>query len=695
MKFLSHLGKWIQSSAGESPELYELELQALEERVLYSAAPVPVELLGQSPEVDTNFDQVDQQLDLIEESVEQLQQEPLGPDQLQFNEDEYSLDPTDDLLDEGLDVAKATGTIHSISGTIFNDESADGLIDNDGGQVFEGVNVRLFRDGGNGNIFQVGAPAVTDATGAYSFENLEAGTYFVAVDSRTVVADQLENLGDESRVWAEQTYGGDGSILGDLDSVAQEAGFLFGGRRADVSDNLILSSNLQDAEHVNRQTLDDSNPNATEVDFGFSFNVVTNVSDGFEFDGRASQGGLRQFIENANRIVGDNHMRFVPAVDPNVQPNLDGDLSTSESYWRIELTAALTDIVSSGTTIDGQAFTATEDGLVELDLNAFNVANGFAGAVGVDGISFLQTDAPELELVGQPFFAHGLLINAFGANGDVSNVEISNLSIHGFGNGPFDAAIRVTGNGDNLTDIRIENNVIGTSPNDLQSGTETRVNDNFRGIYVTGATDGVISNNIIVGNSSAGIQLDGNAEVSRWVISDNEIAGNGGLFGTSDGIEAANTSDIEILRNAIHQNFGNGIDENASFDGSGNFTIINNSIFGNGIFDLTPEDNEGSGIRLFGDGSTVELNYIANNQYDGVTVSGNFDFAQGAIVPGIGNWISRNNFEGNGGDAIDLVRSPLNGVSFGQLVFSSVNGCLLYTSPSPRDATLSRMPSSA
>ena len=33
--------------------------------------------------------------------------------------------------------------------------------------------------------------------------------------------------------------------------------------------------------------------------------------------------------------------------------------------------------------------------------------------------------------------------------------------------------------------------------------------------------------------------------------------------------------------------------------------------------------------------------------------------------------------------------------NFADLVAGSANACLLYTSPSPRDATLSRMPSSA
>ena len=36
-----------------------------------------------------------------------------------------------------------------------------------------------------------------------------------------------------------------------------------------------------------------------------------------------------------------------------------------------------------------------------------------------------------------------------------------------------------------------------------------------------------------------------------------------------------------------------------------------------------------------------------------------------------------------------------NKIYFGEITFTPANGCLLYTSPSPRDRTRSRMPSSA
>ena len=51
----------------------------------------------------------------------------------------------------------------------------------------------------------------------------------------------------------------------------------------------------------------------------------------------------------------------------------------------------------------------------------------------------------------------------------------------------------------------------------------------------------------------------------------------------------------------------------------------------------------------------------------------------------------------NGNDGIDVIWSVLwNGRMAGnQAIWERNKACLLYTSPSPRDATLSRMPSSA
>ena len=50
---------------------------------------------------------------------------------------------------------------------------------------------------------------------------------------------------------------------------------------------------------------------------------------------------------------------------------------------------------------------------------------------------------------------------------------------------------------------------------------------------------------------------------------------------------------------------------------------------------------------------------------------------------------------GRGDEAIDLVRMLEPDLVILDIKMPGMNGCLLYTSPSPRDGLLSRMPSSA
>ena len=68
----------------------------------------------------------------------------------------------------------------------------------------------------------------------------------------------------------------------------------------------------------------------------------------------------------------------------------------------------------------------------------------------------------------------------------------------------------------------------------------------------------------------------------------------------------------------------------------------------------------------------------------------------------VAHWMDEDDFRGNGGvmnhetlETIAKRKKPftVDYAGFGWLLIKK--GCLLYTSPSPRDATLSRMPSSA
>ena len=549
-------------------------------------------------------------------------------------------------------VATAIPAAKTISGTVFNDEGADGLIAGDSG--FEEVRVLLYEETAAGTRNQIDA-AITDSSGFYNFTGLSEGTYFIVVDSASI-GHGFVAASDEDKILAEQTYGGDGSIQADLDSAGRSAGALIGGRFGSRSDD---ASTLELSEHVIRRTIEFSDFASENADFGFSFNIVTNVEDTFDPNdpfARTSQGSLRQFINNANFIDGPNHMRFVPAVGPNESSDADNNTATGDSWWSINLVDQLQAITSSDTILDGQAFRAGANGLEVLDYNNFSVRNSFSGTVGTNDLAFVQTDAPELEIIGNDTIEHGFEIVANADNILVENVEINNFAIHGFA----DDIISVRGDDSvtsvTLSGIRIQNNVIGSAPNDLASFVSS--SETFRGIQLDNAIDGVISNNILIGNTEGGIRLIN--ESHGWTVVDNELVNNGAESGLFDGIVGTNISDLTIQRNAIHGNYGMGIDSRQTIAGVSNWLIEDNSIFDNG----RGNDLEGSGIRLSGNGATVRHNRIFENQFSGVVVTGNFLNAQSPFVPASNNLITENSFRANGLVEIDLAVDPFNGNSF-------------------------------
>ena len=117
--------------------------------------------------------------------------------------------------------------------------------------------------------------------------------------------------------------------------------------------------------------------------------------------------------------------------------------------------------------------------------------------------------------------------------------------------------------------------------------------------------------------------------------------------------------------------------------------------FGGRDIELTPDQS----VRLYGTdylaGSAIELVRGVENsvKFAGISLDQAFQLAtvRPADVLGLDNRIGSIQV-GRNADYItfhwDELESKIN-------VLSTVIGCLLYTSPSPRDATLSRMPSSA
>ncbi len=152
------------------------------------------------------------------------------------------------------------------------------------------------------------------------------------------------------------------------------SGTCYGGQLADTSDGVAAPAT---AEHLARVVV--AGGNVINVNFGFSFNAVTNTlaGDAQDDDGAANrtvQGSLRQFIQNSNAIGGANSMRFVPAEPTN-------QTSGADNWWRIAVTTTLAGITDANTTIDGTAY-GLADGTTVVDTNTGLLGAG--GTVGID-----------------------------------------------------------------------------------------------------------------------------------------------------------------------------------------------------------------------------------------------------------------------------------------------------------------------
>ena len=92
-----HLSGWFIANtlSRDSNSNPEPQLHALEERVLYSAAPFPVELLVDAPAFDAVIENAEQQLDVLTEAVESLQHESTESFPYQFDESASSSDISD------------------------------------------------------------------------------------------------------------------------------------------------------------------------------------------------------------------------------------------------------------------------------------------------------------------------------------------------------------------------------------------------------------------------------------------------------------------------------------------------------------------------------------------------------------------------------------------------------------------------
>ena len=406
----------------------------------------------------------------------------------------------------------------SVSGRVLEDLSPLG-VNNGEDRGIQNVQVALFKDNttaGTQGILdsndELVATTVTNSTGYYNFTITDTSAlYFVAVNSSTVNTTRGLNSGYTiNDIWAEQTYqvewNGSAWVLVEK----------FGGQNPNVSDNWSAG------HYEHWVAVNCSNYNGESIDFGFSFDVVVNtkdVDDDFTSN-RTCQGCLRQFIQNANAIRGENHMRFVPMVLPN-----SGD--TNGKWWTITVNkslGALPAITDDNTIIDGTAYYPNGTIRDENPGDAYPETRVGIGADAIpnSGDEYIIPPIKKVELAINGSKVGEQVLKVYANNSKVLNVSIYGGKFYKW-NDYNGASIQISGQ-----NITIENCILNRYPNG------TLVLDSWVAIdHRDGATcNGLkIKHNLI--SWSHPVHLGYKGMLKNIVIEDNIILGRspGVMFG--------------------------------------------------------------------------------------------------------------------------------------------------------------------
>ena len=683
--YSNFISRWLGRSSSDSLEAAPLQLMALEDRVLYSAGPVPVEavsagadLLSQGDfqglsaselglsavesDVTNTIEFLQAQIDLANsvDSIVDIQAVDNGSLDGDLSDSDalgvidasqivaVQATAVDSVVpDERVTAAVSVGFANgvSISGRVLHDVDGDGNVDEN--QALEGVEVTLVRDAGDGVLRQFDVDSygshntTTDANGFYQFTDLEVGgTYFVVVNSLTLgehfeINGLLNSNFSAEDVWGVQTYASEGALFDrGAGQEVHSGGAFYGGYDINQSDSPDIVDNFQ---HIIRHS--SLSVDAIDVDFGFSFNVVTNTRGGdLQSDSvnlnQSVQGSLRQFITNANGIVGGNEMRFVPVVDAS-QTLSTGDI------WRIDVANVLPTITDAGTSINSLGY-HTDGSLIATNPFQLSLGGGSLGFGVADDI-LGPASRPLLELSGV-----GLANNEAGLFATADQFEVSNLALVNFRTG-------IAVDGEDVRDTAIFDNFIGVHAD----GTEaTALQTN--GVAVVGADDGRIEGNYIVDFRRVGVNIDGQLgtidQAENWLIGSNYVFNRDGFaaFATSDGISlTGGTEGATVINNRIENSNEFGIE---LWNNRGAITILGNTITGAGSVRTADGIVLGGGIGLTFDGNVVQGNEILNSVGTGILVRGTALSGGTDIVSATGNLISQNYFEANAGLDIDITR---------------------------------------
>ncbi|MEZ6059074.1 MAG: hypothetical protein R3C19_01800 [Planctomycetaceae bacterium] len=530
------------------------------------------------------------------------------------------IDPTPNTMT--IDVNDA----HRIEGNIFEDVNGDAQLGD--AVLLSNVTVYLYQDVDNDDAISAAdtlvASTTTDVNGFYRFNSLADDTYFVVVDSRTIAPGAgLNATFAPTDIWAEQTYGVAGAASG-ADFLGS-SGALFGGRTADVSDD---ASSLMTAEHVTRVGVNGSD--VGNIDAGFSFNVVTGVRDGDDVGGenRSVQGSLRQFVTNANAIVGANVMRFVPGVATNTSDGSGND------WWSIQLTSSLNPLNDTGTVIDGTAYDAA-DGATVLNSNAGQIGSGGTVGLGADGVlgtgddvTITQFERTELEVVGAATSTRVIV-----ANGD--DFELRDLALRKLSDGSTTSALAGI-YGANST---IADSLFGVSADGTKYG-DTGTNATF--LALNSVNGGTVQHNYFGYGGSDVVNVLGTTDSTGVNIIGNEADGQF-KFGIS-----AYGDNLLVSGNLVH-GVMNGFGIGTFYGPYTNIAIENNTV----------RDTTGYAAIAAGFGSndvTVRYNIVHDNLF-GIHARGDgasgYDDANNAVF-------SMNSVYNNGDGGLDVFETDVN-----------------------------------
>jgi trimeric autotransporter adhesin len=513
----------------------------------------------------------------------------------------------------------SAGASLSISGTVYEDINSNGQVADDGVGL-SGARVSLYLDNGDG-VIGAGDTVVNivsaNSIGRYSFNNLSAGTYWVVADSRTFISNSGLNAGNTLLdQWGEQTYGSTGSVSWNAGSYSysSSSGTFLGGMRSDRSDN---GASLATAEHVTKVSI--AGLSVSSVDYGFSFNVITNARDGDDVaaNNLTIQGSLRQFVQNSNALIGVQSSQFrIPASDPKV----------ASGVAVISLTSALPTLTDT-ITIDGTTQT-TWGG----NTNAAILGTG--GFVGYNPVGLGRLPAPEIEI--RDLTTSANIFKILG-NGTV----IRGLSILGGGvaSTTGHSAIEVSAN-----NVTIAGNIIGSSATGIaDAGAANRIQS--VGVRVLGQA--TIDNNIFAYIPMHAVSVE--AGGSNSSISNNEFVAPALTSNTQAAIAVRDVSNVQIIGNLVRNSGGNSIE---LFFNADNNIIRNNSFLNGGA--LPGGDDNAIDITGGSDNNLIEGNLIDGNAGAGIFILGSAGNKIGGVLLAQGNQIIN-----NGGSGVILTSSAL------------------------------------